>query len=168
MATTSAQQSAADAAKLANARVQMEMESAYYGDIAPAQATAQRELNNLALGQQQNETDRGRQREQQYRQIASKYASRNMRGPTQAVETSNYEGDLTRSRNEEARALNNAVGAYQERFGLGGADAEKYFTDKNSNFFEDPTIYGTVGTAARRAALARLQQQGINYTNVGA
>jgi hypothetical protein len=159
MATTSAQQAAADAAKLANARVQREMESAYYEDIAPAQATARRDLNDLTLQQQGNEVDRGRQREQQYRQIASKYASRNMRGPTQAVETANYEGDLTRARAEEARALSKAEGAYQERFGAG---------NQAEDFFINPTLYGTVGTAARRAALARLQQQGINYTNVGA
>lgn len=159
MATTSAQQAAADAAKIANARVQREMESAYYEDIAPAQATARRDLNDLALQQQGNEVDRGRQREQQYRQIASKYASRNMRGPTQAVETANYEADLTKARANEARAMSNAEGAYQERFGAG---------NQAQDFFTDPTVYGTVGTAARRAALARLQQQGINYTNVGA
>jgi nuclear transport factor 2 (NTF2) superfamily protein len=156
-ATQAKQQKAAEDAL--NGRINSEMASAYFEDIAPAQATAQRDLNNLALQQQGNEVDRGRNREQQYRQIASKYASRGMRGPTQAVETANYEADLTKSRTNEARAMSNAKGAYQERFGAG---------NQAEDFFANPTLYGTVGTAARRAALARLQQQGINYTNVGA
>lgn len=161
-AKTAAQQAAEETAakaEIANARVQNEMASAYFEDIAPAQATAQRQLNDLSLQQQQNEVDRGTQREQQYRQIASKYASRGMRGPAQAGEVSNYEKDLTRSRNEEARAMSAATGTYQDQFGTG---------QNVQNFFADPTMYGTVGTAARRAALARLQAQGVNYTNVGA
>lgn len=166
-----AEQEAQRAAELASARVQREMASTYFQDIAPAQATANRQLGDLTLQQQRNETDRGTQREQQYRQIASKYASRGMRTGAQLTDQNLFTAEQDKARGDEQRALSEAKNVYNEQYGLAGSADFNNLTPQEKaqitagNFFDNPTMYGTVGTAARRAALARLQSQGVNYSN---
>jgi hypothetical protein len=170
MATTTEE----EAVKLANARTQAALASAYFEDIAPAQATAQRELNTLADQQKQNEDSRTKQRNEQFRQIASKYAARGIRGPIQTTEKKTFDDEQDAVRLRESLARNNANLSYLEQFGVAGSEDFDKMTPAEKaarigeNFFSNPTLYGTVGTAARRAALARLQEQGANYTNVSA
>ena len=160
MPTTSALAAKQQAAADANARIAADREFDFAVEEYNAQrAETQLNLGNLDIQKAQNERDRQLQREDQYRQIASKYASRGLRTAAQAGETGRFEKQLTESRSKENDAINLAKSQAELRFGT---------MDRNpagADIYSDPSRFGTVGAAARRAALARLQQQGITIAN---
>jgi hypothetical protein len=158
-ATKAKQQAAADA----NARIAADREFTFaVEDYNSQQAETQLNLNRLQLEQGQNEQAREEQRKEQLRQIASKYAARGIRGTAQAKEVGRFDASQTEARNRENLALDFAKAQKELRFGDVGQ------ATPDVNIWTDPARFGTVGGAARRAALQRLQQQGINYTNVSA
>jgi hypothetical protein len=160
MATTSALTAQQQAAAEANARISANNEFRFaVEEFNNQQAENQLNLGKLDIDKKTNAEDRATQRQDQYRQIASKYAARGIRGAVPVNELNRFDAQQNDQIVKEQNAIDFAKAQSDLRFGLGGQ------ANIDSNIWNDPAKFGTVGASARRAALKRLQDQGINYSN---
>jgi hypothetical protein len=137
-----------------------ELKDYYLSTYAPGLAQATYNINSARNVFQANEVDRARQRGEAVKRIAGDYASRGLRSPGAINEdrsaVQNEFANLTREEQGNIAALENQRGV---QFGEGAKTGE--------TFLRNPTLFGSIGAGARRAALTNLQSLPELYNLLG-
>jgi hypothetical protein len=137
-----------------------ELKDYYLSTYAPGLAQATYNINSARNAFQANEVDRTRQRGEAVKRIAGDYASRGLRSPGAINEdrsaVQSEFANLTNAEKNSIAALENERGV---QFGEGAKTGE--------TFLKNPTLFGSIGAGARRAALTNLQSLPELYNLLG-
>lgn len=126
------------------------IKDAYLSDYLPGLTQANYEINAARAAEVKNATRRQQAQAEAIREIAGNYAARGMRTPKMVTE-----GFAPVQRETEAagtaadEAINALIANKEVLYGAGAQDGE--------TFVSDPTMFGAVGSGARRTALGQLQ-----------
>jgi hypothetical protein len=137
-----------------------ELQDYYLSTYAPGLTEATFGINSARNAFQANEVNRAAQRGEAVRRIAGDYASRGLRSPGAINEdrsaVQNEFAGLTREEQNNIAALESQRDV---QFGTGAQSGE--------TFINNPTLFGSIGAGARRAALANLQSLPELYNLLG-
>lgn len=127
------------------------IKNAYLTQYLPGLTQANYEINKARAQEVQNSFLRQQAQAQAIREVAGSYAARGLRTPkmvTEGFAPIQQATELERTAAEQT--INDLIANKEVLYGAGAKDSETFITD--------PTMFGSIGSGARRSALGELLQ----------